>query len=388
MKTLALAALLSAAFLVAATSAHAEVEDQLRGRAPLMPPPASPQPTATGFVEIRSRVSGERFKVEVASVDATMALEVHVQNAAATFVLVGHLAAGTTERMLVFDTADGDGLPAGANTITEFFGRTVEVRDTNAAVVLTGTVPAPAPFEDVRPSYGRSSLMRDEAGQGKRPYGSIRCWTRSSGDEIRIHARRLDGAADYELFVEDEAGTMTSFGTGESSRSGAVSFDFDTRDDDVLPAAAWSVHDLAGRRVEIRESVGGAMVLFGRIPPSTQGALKLRAGAFVDDGDSDGRATVDARVDYRSGRERLRIDLHKIAGGPGDLELWVDDGTGVLVLVAEEKFKKSGRARFQWDNRKGDPLPLVVESLTVLNGRAFEVRIEGVVSLAGILPTL
>ena len=387
MKTPVLAVLLSAAFLVASPSARADVETQLRGRAPLLPPAASPQPAATGFVEIRSRLSGERFQVEVANVDASMALEVFVQDATLVLVSAGTLAAGSTERMLVFDTADGDAFPAGANTITEFFGRTVQVRDTNAAVVLEGTVPAPSAFEDVRPAYGRSSLMRPEAGHGKRPYGSLRCWARPDGDEIRILARRLDGEEDFELFFEDEAGTMISYGTAESSRSGSLSFDIDTRDDDSLPVAAWSVHDLAGRRVEIREEDGGAVVLFGRIPPATRKALKLRAGAFVDDGDSDGRATVDTRIDYRSGRERLRIDLHKIAGGPGDVELWVDDGTGTFVLVADEKMKKSGRARFQWDNRKGDPLPLVVESLSELDGRAFEVRVEGVVSLEGTLPS-
>ncbi len=394
--------LVALAFVLAAPSppAHAEDEDaEQRGRAALVAPETSPQPGATGEVEIRSQPDRQRFAVEVENVDPLVDLAVFLDDGTGTLGEVGSQPAGSDERELVFDTGDGDSLPFGATTVADLVGRALEVRDGTGAVVLQGTLPAlgvndedgdgddDGDDDEGLHARGRSALMRDAGSPFPEASGHVEVEAEDGEEEMEIEAEHLDSGTAVEFFLEDDAGVMVSIGLATADDEGEAEIEFETEDGNALPLNAWTVADLAGRRVEVR-TADGTLILFGIVPEASPRAEKLRASAQASGNVAGSKGKVASLIDPRAGRERLRIDAKKIGAGSGQAELYVDDGSGALVLVGTAPLKKSGRTRFQYDTKKGQALPLTAETLTDLSGRAFEIRVDGLVVLSGTLPQL
>lgn len=361
------------------------------GEAALLPPATSPQPGARGEVEVRSRADGDRLEVEVEAVDPAVDLSFWIDDGTGTFVEAGALPAGSDERKLEFDEAAGGALPLGAASVTDLAGRPVEVRDGTGAAVLAGHVPAlgedDGDDDEAEPARGRSALMRDPASPFPDASGKVEVEKSPDGEELEIEAEHLDAGTAVEFFLEDAGGAMVSIGTATADEGGEAEIEFETGDGGTLPLGAASVDDLAGRRVEVRTADGTA-ILFGIVPAATTSAEKARARARVEDDDSDAEVRIDAVIDTRAGRERLRIDARRLDPAAGEAEFWVADGTGTLALAASAPVKHSGRARFLFDTRKGKTLPLGAETLRDLSGRSFEIRVGGAAVLSGSLPTL
>ncbi len=370
---------------------------------------------STGRICVSSHDGHERFKVEVEHADEATPLNLFIDDGTGAFVTVGPLVAeaddgedGGADRELVLDTGRGDALPAGAATVAALEGRAVEVR-TDAGVLLAGTVPAldtrhgdDADENDGddndnddgdendqgqadQPALGRSALMRDVASPFPDASGEVEARKSPTGDSLEIEAKHLDAAAALEFFLEQDDGTLVSIGTATADSQGEAKLAFDTAQGDTLPLGAASVDALAGRRVEVR-TAAGIPVLFGIVPNATTSAENHHEkGSFDLSGNS---ARVDAKVNGRAGRERLTIKVRDRAAAGGTAELFVDDGTGTLVLAGSATVRRSGTVRFTFDNRKGGTLPLSAERLHDLSGRAFEIRVGGAVAVSGTLPAI
>jgi len=380
---------------------HGGGDDGARtGEAPLLPPDGGPQPEARGSIEVLAAPDRQRFEVEVEAADPTVPLFVFIRSEIGVETSLGTLATGNGE--IEFDTGEGMALPLGAASVEALAGLSVEVRDAEATLVLAGTVPAPGEghgdddgdddadddedghgddddddHADRRPARGRAALMRADTSPFADASGRVEVERKHGEEELEIEAEHLDAGTAVEFFLADEGGTMTSVGAAEADDGGEAEIEFETDDGDPLPLGAASVDELAGRRVEVRLAADGTLILFGEVPEATTAARKLRGRTDVRDLASRARCRVRALVDGRAGRERLDVDLKAVASGGAEAELFVDDGGGSMVLAGTVALRGSGRGRLRYDTRKGDRLPLGAASLRDLEGRDFEIRVDG-----------
>lgn len=81
-------------------------------------------------------------------------------------------------------------------------------------------------------------------------------------------------------------------------------------------------------------------------------------------------------------RERFDVRVHKVTG-QSTHELWIDDGLGTMVFVADLAGGKS--KKYSVDTLDGEALPLG-ETLADLVGRRVEIQVNGEVLLSSVVP--
>ncbi|MCI0589765.1 MAG: hypothetical protein L0323_23365, partial [Planctomycetes bacterium] len=397
----------------AAPPAAAHDDGVLSGESDLLPPEGSPQPDARGEVEVESGLAGQSFEVEVTGAALDVELTAFLDDGTGVLQSIGTLTAEEEEGVVVleleFDTAAGATLPNGVATVDLLAGLAVEVRDGTSAVVLAGVVPALGTGDDDGEdddgdddgddddgdddnddndgprARGRAILMLAESSPFPDAEGEVEVEVEGDEEELEIEAEHLDAGTAVEFFLADADGNMTSIGTATADEEGEAEIEFETEEGGSLPLGAASVADLAGRRVEVRAS-DGTLILFGAVPEATTRAQKLRCRGDVMSVETRARVRVTALVDNRSGRERLNVELKAVSPGATEAELFLDDGGGTLTLADTVPLKRSGRGRARYDTKKGQPLPLGASSVRDLQGRAFEIRVEGAAVLAGNFP--
>ena len=232
----------------------------------------------------------------------------------------------------------------------------------------------------------RSLLMRDAASPDGDTRGHVEVRERGTRQRFQVEAELLDAGSTVEFLVEDGAATMVSAGFFTANVAGQAEAELDTGDGGSLPAGAATVAELAGRRVEVRDS-GGALLLFGAVPSIDAAPIRLRGRTRVRDEETGVRVDVEMRVSGPMGRQQFRIKVRRAAPDAA-LELWIDDGAGTLVLAAPMSANSGGSTAIRLDSRRGDGMPLGAGGVQDLAGRPFEVRVGGVAVAAGALPTL
>jgi hypothetical protein len=180
-------------------------------------------------------------------------------------------------------TQKGEALPFGVADLSSLAGRAFEVRTTAGNLVATGTIPTVAAASA---SAGKSAKLRsplavddDAASSDDDAPGS----SSSTGVKAEIEVRRKsDGREEFKIEIERAAAglILTAFMTdaaGAFQEIGALSPDDDDDDDgeyrlrlrtnegDALPLGAATLHDLAGRLVEIRNAAGD-VIASGEVP--------------------------------------------------------------------------------------------------------------------------
>jgi hypothetical protein len=113
------------------------------GRADLAAVAGSSEPDAAGHVELTATARGSRLEIVVSRVDPCAPLALYVDDGTGTMLASGVLPPGRTDRRLVFDTARGDELPAGARSAADLAGRFLEIRDGDGSAILVGSLPPP-----------------------------------------------------------------------------------------------------------------------------------------------------------------------------------------------------------------------------------------------------
>ncbi len=171
---------------------------------------------------------------------------------------------------VVVDSAvdDGSEIPLGVESVLRFFYGFIEIRVPGADLVDAPVLRARVgkfSFEEIELNGpGRHANLRRAPSPGAVPddlaRGSVRYWRRRSGGAVQqgvsLDAQGLTADSDYEIWIEDEGGTLVEVGALAATSEGQGHWALDTRYGDTLPAGIGvdGVRDLARRRVELRRA--------------------------------------------------------------------------------------------------------------------------------------
>jgi hypothetical protein len=221
------------------------------------------------------------------------------------------------------------------------------------------------------------------------PAGTARGWVqvklKGAGSSVTVRILKLDGevAAPLGVFLEDEpqGGLFTEVAQIAALVKGGGKLVLSSSDGAPAELGVESLDELAGRRLEVRDGNGAALLdallpgleafsgtkLVGKLAPP-EGAPAPAASA-----------TLSGKPTTGKGSERFRVKAKKLPAGVV-AELFIEDAPG------SESFLSAGMldgALFQRDTALGDRLPLEVATQAELVGRAIEVRDGATVLLAG-----
>lgn len=200
------------------------------------PGPASPRPEVEGRVAVEVDDEGERLLFEASGLSEGEEVEFFLDDFDLTtgFESIGTASANAEGvAQLVFDTAQGDTLPLGAQSVRDLIGFGVEVRlvatgETILVGFTPGEVSVPLPPGDPGdPSdpglpYGRAQLTSHVAGvEGAIDVGA---GAPNALDLLLIVVYGLEPDDNIALLIDDGAGGFTRFGTATANSDGLVLF--------------------------------------------------------------------------------------------------------------------------------------------------------------------
>ncbi len=234
----------------------------------------------------------------------------------------------------------------------------------------------------------RVALQREPSEPDDDARGGIEMRLRGLDQVFSVDVRKLGDAQDapYSAFLEEAAGSRTYLSIGELQGPGASSQHLLlTLDSEGVPPAELGVallSSLEGRRLEIR-GASGKTYLRARLP-SLLGLGDLRRTGSLAPPSAPSGASGTLRLVRKGsvGTERFNLRANGLGPGP-TYTVWIADagGGGSFTLAGA-----LAQGKLRRDTAHGDPLPLGVDRLEDLSGRAIEVRDGSSVLLAGTIP--
>ncbi len=279
------------------------------------------------------------------------------------------------------DTADGEELPGGAESLDDLVGRRLEVRDGEGNVILDGEVPH---FREETPDDGggdREAEVHEGAaeyrGEGE-VHGAM--WIRSDpahhSERMALKVAGLGEDGTFTLFMEDGEHDALAEVAGLVRDGGYAWYWVDTAEGGSLPFGAEEVRSLSGRRFEVRDAEGH-VVLDGEVPhfrseepPPTR---EVREAAVEFETDAGVHGAMWIRSDPAHESERMVL---KVAGLPEDgrYVLFMGDGEHDALDDVAVLEREGGYWWYWRDTAEGQSLPFGVEEVGSLSGRRWEVR--------------
>lgn len=363
--------------------------DDLEGKAPLLRPDPAPDADAKGTVKLEhdpKKDEGE-FKVKAERLDPALSFELFLEDAAGSgnLVSVGTMEADDDEDeggefKIEFESEDG--LPLGVSSVQELVGRALEVQS-GGVVYLFGTVPEMSQEKGGKWQKAKSALVRPEPPVVAEAKGKIEVRSRSSDNRHRFKVKAEHLPADsYHLFVEDAVGSGQFVDAGamaqddeDDDEGSEYEFKADTKNGDALPAGAQTAAELAGRRVEVRDSLD-QVVLYGTVPDVTMPpseSKKQKAKAEFEDPASEVEGKIEIRSDPKKGSEEIKIKAEKLPEH-ATVELYMHDDAAQWVKLADLETDGDGDAKWRARTKKGEPLPFGVAQVADLSGRGVKIR--------------
>jgi hypothetical protein len=171
------------------------------------------------------------------------------------------------DAVFIFDTRRTT-LPSSVNTITDYGGGTIEVRDGSGSAVLSGSIPAFGGGSAGSATFGKDqsrlrSTSTSFAGSGHMT-ARRQNLPRGVQEQMSLTVRRMANATTYTAVAIDASSNETTLGTFTTSDPrGLGGFRISTRQGGTIPGGG--VLSLAGQTVEVRDS-GGTAVLTGVFP--------------------------------------------------------------------------------------------------------------------------
>ena len=164
------------------------------------------------------------------------------------------------------DTQHGDPLPLGAASIDELSGRRVEVRDSLSAVVLVGMVPSlPESKADTKSSKAEDKLFSESL--AVKASIKIKSAPKKGSEELKLKVKKLFGAASVDLYMQSpSSGLMEEVAVLVVDSDGSAKLKVSTKKGQSLPFGAFSVSELSGLAIEVRDSGSGDVLLSGVMP--------------------------------------------------------------------------------------------------------------------------
>jgi hypothetical protein len=389
-------------------------DDGLKSESNLVPPLGAPDADAFGKVEISKDGFEQEFHVRGQNLDTASppgpfetwledGVGSGVYNMVAPMVLTD-AAQGRWELKLESNAGAPPGL--GVADVADLTGRTVQVRDTGGATVyLTGIVgtlgggSCPKQFPALK---GEKDLQRPASQPDPDAKGRVKMEKKGHEQKFEVKGERLDTAqgSQFDVFLESGVGTGVYNGIGGMSLKHTFKGEWrlELEGDCEAPPILGvdDLSDLVGRRVEIRNKDGNA-VLWGTIPQLLTGAGQLNfnhksnlSPPSVNPPSPKAKGFARSRYIAKKGQSEFEVVVHQLSNGK-TYSLWMEDavGSGVFVKIQDFGMKgKSGKnGRIDIETKKGEALPFGVDTVAGLEDRKIEVRDQqDVVHLTGVAP--
>ncbi|MCI0588133.1 MAG: DUF1028 domain-containing protein [Planctomycetes bacterium] len=233
----------------------------------------------------------------------------------------------------------------------------------------------------------RIALQREPEEPDADASGRVEVRLKGLDQAFSVEVRRLGPGSPFSAFLEEAEGSGTFLSIGELQAPSPTSQRlFLSLSSEGVPPAQLGVallSSLEGRRLEVRDGAG-VSYLRARLP-SLLGAGDLRrTGSLAPPSASVGGASGTVRLGRKGskGIERFDVRAKGLAPGP-TYGVWIADaGRGGSFSAAGDLAK----GKLRRDTGRGDPLPLGVDRLEELAGRAIEIRDGATVVLAGTIP--
>jgi hypothetical protein len=267
---------------------------------------------------------------------------------------------------------DGDGI---GDLLTNGFRATSSAR-------LVGVVPT------LPPKFSFAvALTRSQAQLPSNARGVFQVKLGGGKETVTVTTSGLPaGGGTYTIHLEDgpSAGTFAQVGSFTATPKGGGSFKLVGEGVPPAQLGITDVRQLAGRRVEIRDA-GGAAVLAALLPypgaiPADKGKAPLIAAPASPFPTATG--SISTRYVPAIGASNLTVTVKGIAKTTA-LTLEVETAVGAGAFVDAGAF---ANLRFVADTGKGQPLPGGAASLADLTGRAVRVKAGADVAFVGLLP--
>jgi hypothetical protein len=216
-------------------------------------------------------------------------------------------------------------------------------------------------------------------------HGSVQAKLKGPGSSLTIKVIALDAGTPTPLgmFLEDApaSGDFTKVAGLATLKNGAGKITLASGDGAPGELGVASLDDLAGRRLEVRDANGAA--LLDAVLPGLQPFVgtKLVGKLLPPDGAPAPKAsaTLTGKAKPSKGSERFRLKAKKLPAGAA-AALFIEDAPGSGIFLPAGELDGSVYLR---DTALGDRLPLEVAAQADLVGRAIQVRDGDTVLLVG-----
>ncbi len=245
----------------------------------LVRPTPAPDADVKGRIRLETETGKDRdkfeCKIELADPAGSFALFIETGVDTGLLVSAGALEldnSSTGEFDIKFDEKNG-ALPIGVASVTELYGRIVEVRNTvNSEAILNGLILDPAAAPDGKNGWNKekATLSLPLTPTDPNAKGRVELWFKGKDNRqrFRVKAEKLTAAGTYTVQVEDSvgAGTYTDYLPMVIDESPTeFKLHVDTQKGQSLPNFANDVTELAGLKIRIVDGTD-AVLLEGTLP--------------------------------------------------------------------------------------------------------------------------
>ena len=245
--------LLVPALLVCAASASASPNVQTTRLYLTRPALNAPDLDAKGSVLVRSWNGGDRelLEVKVGKVAGPLQLELWIADDTQTLAFVGNLSLGATKSWKA-DTGKGQALPFD-DTLAELAGRPLEVR-LGTDVLLSTMVPAFVQDNKTKSAHEHLDVAPGSPNKGAHGVITVTGNDQSGVQFIRVKAKGLGFKSfNYIVWIENDVGTMVPVAALDQYALNKGRFVRNTRVGSPLPLGVLYVHEIIGRKIEVRD---------------------------------------------------------------------------------------------------------------------------------------
>lgn len=229
---------------------------------PLQRPSPAPLPQAQGSVQAQLQGNQSELEIETEDFDvANATFRVWLADAQAVMVEIGTLAPdrGRSDHGRAEWRQPGNGMPLGANSISELIGRRVEIRNANDEVVLFGAIPALGTANSNSRSNQR--LGRESSGGQFGAKGQSKTSWQAARGRFRLDVRAFatNPSSDAELWIQHPTSGLFELVATESWTGGRVRkalFRWDSSRSQALPFGVTDPSVLLGLPIEVRLASG------------------------------------------------------------------------------------------------------------------------------------
>jgi len=252
---------------------------KLKREVALQRPDPAPDDNAFGKAKLEMKGNEQKFEVEAGnlSTDGASTYTVHIETTPTSdaFFSVGSMilknaVSGAWELELKATGAAPAALQVAS--LTELAGRELQIRDGSSATVLHGELPVLSAGVGQGNLNSKSTLFKASGSPSENPSGWVRIkFNAPQGwSEFEVEAKKLNTTNGLSVFVEDGLGSNVFVNVGAMTLKGSAPkvsarYRVRTKKGDSLPLGVFSLGELSGRKLELRDGSGAAH-LAGAIP--------------------------------------------------------------------------------------------------------------------------